>query len=317
MIGHQTARTLRVTERHKARARLVLLTFIGLVCPPLAGARSASVWICYTAFVVLYSLWSLRLVRNFGADRRLGYLLCLADTAMMLPLLVWSSSPLLRAVLLLVCLAGLAVTYWADRSRIAPRYHLAVAPQGSRGATGRTAYEDPEEPLERALRLRLRVFEATGERFALVVLRVVRLEEMRTYYGEDAAAHLLSAVGRRGLRLLGPDAQHFFLPGGRVAFVFATDRERARPSDDAPSVLTTDPHDVESAAMTLARRVCEHLIDGRRVECVVGWASAPADGLSAEDLIYAAESGAQSSAAFRRVAGERVPVPEKTRAAAG
>jgi len=39
--------------------------------------------------------------------------------------------------------------------------------------------------------------------------------------------------------------------------------------------------------------------------------------MSAEDLMYAADSGAQSAAAFRRVAGSRVPVPEKTRVAAG
>jgi len=317
MIGQQTARSLRVTERHKARTRLVLLTLIGLICPPLAGARSASVWIFYTAFVLLYSLWSLRLVRNFSGDRRLGYILCLTDTAIVLPLLVWTSSPTMQVGLLLVCLAGLAVTYWADRSHAAPAARTVATTYGARVLRGAAAYEDPEEPLERALRMRLRVFEATGSRFALVILRVVRFEEMRTYYGEDAADLLLSAVGRRGLRLLGHDAQHFFLPGGRVALVFATGRERARPVDDGDPALTADPYDVESVAMALARKVCEHLIEGRRVECVVGWASAPADGLSAEDLVYAAESGAQSSAAFRRVAGERVPVPEKTRAAAG
>ncbi len=43
--------------------------------------------------------------------------------------------------------------------------------------------------------------------------------------------------------------------------------------------------------MTLGRKACEHLIDGHRVECVVGWASAPSDGMSADDLVYAAESG--------------------------
>lgn len=317
MIGQQTARPLRITERQKARARVVLLTLIGLVCPPLAGARSVSVWMFYAAFVLLYSVWGLRLARGFSADRRLGYLLCLTDTAIVLPLIVWASSPPLRAGLLLVCGIGLAVTYWADRSRVVSGARVTTAPRGARSARGRSVYEGPEEPLERALRMRLRVFEATGDRFALVVLRVVRFEEMRTYYGEDAAEHLLSAVGRRAMRLLGPDAQHFFLPEGRVALVFATGREQARLAETGTSVLRADPYDVESIAMMLARKVCEHLIEGRRVECVVGWASAPADGLSAEDLIYAAESGAQSSAAFRRVAGERVPVPDKTRVAAG
>jgi len=99
--------------------------------------------------------------------------------------------------------------------------------------------------------------------------------------------------------------------------VFATGRDGARPLEYGERALSGDPYDVESVAMALARKVCEHLVDGRRVECVVGWASAPADGLSVEDLMYTAESGAQSSAAFRRVAGSRVPVPEKTRASAG
>jgi hypothetical protein len=53
------------------------------------------------------------------------------------------------------------------------------------------------------------------------------------------------------------------------------------------------------------------------VECVVGWASAPADGLNADDLMYVAEAGAQSTAAFRRVAGGQVTVPERARIAAG
>ena len=80
-----------------------------------------------------------------------------------------------------------------------------------------------------------------------------------------------------------------------------------------------DPYDVESLAMALAKRTCEHTAGTARLECVVGWASAPADGTTADDLMYAAESGALSSAAFRRVGGARVvvPEPEKRRAAAG
>lgn len=320
MTGQRTSGSVRITERQKARARLVLLTLIGLVCPPLAGARSATVWIFYVAFLLLYSLWSMRLVRNFSGDRRLGYLLCLTDTATILPLMVWTSSALLQVLLLIICLGGLAVTYWADRTRAAKEAQPA---RGARvfhpvGAQNRSADEGVEAPLERALRVRLQVFEATRARFALVVLRVVRFEEMGAYYGAETAEHLLSAVSRRGLRLLGPDAQHFFLPGGRVAFVFTTDGETARSgAGREASAARMDPYDVESLAMALARKACEHLVDGHRVECVVGWAAAPSDGLSADDLMYAAEAGAQSTAAFRRVAGSRVPVPEKTRAAAG
>ena len=320
MTGQHTAKPLRVTERQKARARLVLLTLIGLVCPPLAGARSASVWIFYVAFVVLYSLWCLRLVRNFAGDRRLGYLLCLTDTAIVLPLLVWTSSVAMQALLLVVCVGGLAVTSWADRIRTTADSRAAAGHRSLRPdlLPARSGMEGGDLSLERALRMRLRVFEATRARFALVVLRIVRFEEMGAYYGGDAADRLMSAVSRRGLRLLGPDAQHFVLPGGRVAFVFATGWESARPGPGQEDIAgQVDPYDVESFAMSMGRKACEHLIDGRRVECVVGWASAPSDGMSADDLMYAAESGAQSTAAFRRVAGSGVPVPEKTRAAAG
>ncbi len=99
--------------------------------------------------------------------------------------------------------------------------------------------------------------------------------------------------------------------------MFSTGAGSTRAAGPNATYEWVDPYGVESFAMTLARKACEHLVDGHRVECVVGWASAPADGMSADDLMYAAESGAQSAAAFRRVAGSRVQVPEKTRAAAG
>jgi hypothetical protein len=310
---------LRVTEHSKARARVILLATIALVCPPLAGVRSATVWIFYAAFLILYSLWSLRLTRNFSGDRRLGYLLSLTDAAVLLPLLVWASAASMQAVLAMVAVGGLAGTYRADRAkrRAALGEHERQffrpnsAVHGSNGG-------GVETPLERALRVRLRVLDATQTRFALVVLRILRFEEMRAYHGEETAAHLEQAVVRRGLRLLGADAQHFVLPGGRVTFVFSTGADSTRATTSRDAVYEwIDPYDVESFAMTLGRRACEHLVDGHRIECVVGWASAPADGMSADDLMYAAESGAQSAAAFRRVAGSRVPVPEKTRAVAG
>ena len=83
--------------------------------------------------------------------------------------------------------------------------------------------------------------------------------------------------------------------------------------------LWIDPYDVETVAMALGRRACEQSVDGHRLECVVGWASAPADGMNADDLMYAAESGALSTAAFRRVGGSPVAVaePRRKRAAAG
>lgn len=316
MTGQLTAKPARVTEHHKARARTLLLTVIGLVCPPLAGVRSVAVWIFYVVFLVAYSLWSLRLTRNFSGDRRLGYLLCMTDTAILLPVLVWTSTAVLRVVLLSVCVGGLLFSYWSERARTRA------------GACQGRPDEDPERDestsgtletgLERALRVRLCILETTHTRFALVVLRILRFEEIGAYYGSEAAQHMISTVARRCLRLLGVDAQHFVLPGGRVAYVFSTGSGSTRGGSLGDNTFElVDPYDIESFAMTLGRKACEHLIDGHRVECVVGWAAAPADGLSPDDLMYAAESGAQSTDAFRRVAGSGVPVRERSRVAAG
>lgn len=318
MTGQLTARPLRVTEHHKARARLILLTAIGIACPPLAEVRSVIVWVFYAVFLILYALWALRLTRNFSGDRRLGYLLVLTDTAVLLPLLAWAPMTSMKVLLALVAVAGFVATCWADRINRRIPDSLGEDRRPRRSVAPDTAARRALPVLERALRVRLRVMEETQTRFALVVLRIIRLEEMRTYYGHEEAEHLTGAVIRRCLRLLGADAQHFVLPGGRVAFVFSTGSASTRSvlADEA-DYEWIDPYDIETLAMTLGRRACEHLIDGHKIECAVGWASAPADGIDAEDLMYAAESGAQSSAAFRRVAGSNLPVPDKTRAVAG
>ena len=64
MTAQQTAGKAHVTERQKAWARLALLTVVGLVCPPLAAARSGAVWVLYLVLVVLYSLWTVRVDAN-------------------------------------------------------------------------------------------------------------------------------------------------------------------------------------------------------------------------------------------------------------
>jgi Ca2+/Na+ antiporter len=266
-------------------------------------------------FVLLYSLWVMRLRTQFAHDRRLGYLLCLTDLAVMLPLLVWSTSVAIQMVIVVLCVVGFAVTVVGARAQArstgknAPR----VAPNGKQDARQR---DTDTAPLERAVRVRLAVFRSTGSRFALVVLRVVRFEETASYYGQESSQRILAAVSRRSLRMLGPDAQHFVLPGGRVAFLFEIASQRTPGAPGAQAGDRADPTDIESLAMSLGRKSCEHLVDGHRVECVVGWASAPSDGLGADDLMDVAEAGAQSTAAFRRVAGQ-VSVPDRARVVAG
>jgi len=319
MNTHVTARSSRVTEQHKARARLVLLTLVGFICPPLAGVRSVAVWIFYVLFLAAYSLWALRITRSYSADRRLGYLLSLTDAAIILPLLVWTSTQGMRDLLVALCALGFAFTFWADHARAAMTAAYGDGARSDSHDRGlRPVEEQLQNSLERALQVRLHVYDATQSRFALVVLRVLRFQEISAYYGAESAERVMSTLSRRGLRLLGADGQHFVLPGGRLAFVFSTGSAGGRADGYMGSAFQlVDPYDVEGFAMTLGRRACEHLVDGHRVECAVGWASAPADGLSAEDLLYAAESGAQSTAAFRRVAGSAVQVAEKTRAVAG
>jgi GGDEF domain-containing protein len=311
MTGQPTAKRTRLTEHHKARARVVLLTLIGLVCPPLAGVRSVAVWIFYIAFLVAYSLWSLRLTRNFSGDRRLGYLLCATDTAILLPVLVWTSTASIRGALLGICAVGLLASYWADCNSL--RRRMQIGTQDEHSDEAGPAASRTETGLERALRVRLQVYQSTHTRFALVVLRMVHFEDINSYYGQEASDYMVSIVTRRCLRLLGADAQDFVLPGGRVALVFSTGSGSTRAGLSDNTFELIDPYDIESFAMTLARKACEHLIDGHRAECVVGWAAAPADGLTPDDLMYAAESGAQSAAAFRRVAGSGVTVPEQAR----
>jgi hypothetical protein len=281
----------------------LLFTLLTLLVPALSGVRSTAAWVVYVFFALLYSLWTLRLSSIFARDRRLGYVLCLTDVAVLLPLLVWDSGRCVRARVVIVYGAGLGLSYVIDRGQTR---HCAVAPVSlavHRRKAGRSVrMSTPEMMLEHALRTRLCLFSSEGVRFGLVILRIVRFEEAVTYYGSDAAGRVLSAVGRRGLRQLGPDA-HASL-SGRMAFLFR-DRTRLQ-APRTPQLRESEPYDVEGMAMRLARKTCEHLIEGHRGECVGGWASAPVDGLTAEDLLAAAESGTRSTEAFSRVSGPRV-----------
>jgi hypothetical protein len=276
----------------------------------MAGMRSVPVWVLYVIFGVLYSLWALRLTQIFSADRRLGYLLALTDVAVLLPLAAWSSGVGIKVLVALVCGAGLVVTWAFDlRNYKAQEGGKVVAPVRTHRSTGGAVQKlNPENDLEAAVRARLRMFESTRARFGLVILRVLRFEELCAYYGENASGHIMTAIGRRGIRLLGQDAQRFPLPGGRMAFLFDTEVAARGVASRHDGLNWSDPYDVEGLAMSLGRKVCEHLIEGHRVECVVGWSSAPVDGLTYDDLLSAAEAGAHSTAAFRRVSGSRVSV---------
>ena len=224
MNPHQTASTARVTERQKAWARLALLTVVGLVCPPLAAAKSGVVWPIYLALAVLYGLWTVHATRGTSRDRLLGYLLCVTDAIVLLPILVWSIGVAMRVVLGLLWLVGVATSWRADcalqqqKSSKAPGSRARGASRDVRSSQRRPQETGPQAPLERALRVRLRVMAEERTRFALVLLRIERQQELVDEFGAQGTRDLLREVGRRGLRLLGPDAQLFLLPGGRTGF---------------------------------------------------------------------------------------------------
>src|SRR4030065_1509082 len=103
MTRERTSRPPRVTERQKARVRLPVLVLLALFGPPLARVHAVAVSVIYTVIVVLYSLWTIRLVHLFSSDRRLGYFLCLTDAAVLLPLMALGFAPGVRGALIFVC----------------------------------------------------------------------------------------------------------------------------------------------------------------------------------------------------------------------
>lgn len=311
MTGQTTALSAIRTERFKSRVRLPLLITLALVGPSLAGSHSSALKVFYVLVALTYSLWALRLTQVYATDTRLGYLLTVTDCAVLLPLAAWSSNGGLTVTISLACLAGAGATLAGNVRQTQVIEHRAAverrvaSPHVPNNVT-RIERWDPQAGLEAALRIRLQVHNETGARFGLVILRVLHYDDIRACNGDDAAQRTLAAIGRRGIRLLGQDAQRFPLSGGRVAFLFSTEEMDAPGTNDEGRLRWNGPYDIEGLAMSVGRKVCEHLIDGRRAECVVGWAAAPANGLIASDLLQAAEAGAHSTAAFRRVNGTLV-----------
>ena len=91
------------------------------------------------------------------------------------------------------------------------------------------------------MRCALGRFTATGSRFALVVLRVLRFEETTSYYGEEASDACWRLSAGAGCAPLGPDAQHFVLPDGRVAFLFEIERRALALARALARLDWTDP----------------------------------------------------------------------------
>lgn len=275
MTHETTAPRLRVTELRKAWGRLPLLVLLTCLVPAMAGGWSTALWMLYTVVAVFYSLWGLRLALSFPRDRRLGRALCVTDMALLLPLLIWGPGSGLRVLIFLIWTAGVVLTCIASQA--------CVRAERSGGSGCRHA---AEAGLDQALRSRLKLFTACGARFGLVILRIIHFDLIMADFGVGTAAGMCSLLARRGLRLLGPDAQVFSLSDGQVAFVFEI--EPLQSGRRAGSYRGHDSYDVPGTAMGLGHKVCERPLVGRRVTCSVGWASAPGDGLSADSLLSTA-----------------------------
>ena len=317
MAAQRTAPGRRLTEQRKARAR---------AAPPDADSSALSPTRrdpfgpdlgLLLVFAVLYSLWALRLCAIL--PRPAAGLPAVPHRCRHPPASARvEQQRRLEVVLVVVCGAGLAVTYLGDRARAGAADAPRASPSGIAADTSasidRGAGTPPGAGGARA------PGRFPCDRFAVRPGRAPHTSASRRR-PPTTARRVAAHPGRRQPARAapsGPDAQHFVLPGGRVAFLFETDSRRTRAARMARRRLEwIDPCDIEGLAMSLGRKACEHLVDGHRVECVVGWASAPADGLNADDLMYVAEAGAQSTAAFRRVAGGQVAVPERARVAAG
>jgi GGDEF domain-containing protein len=293
---------LRVTELRKAWVRLPLLVLLTCLVPGMAGGWSTALWVLYAVVAVFYSLWGLRLALGFPQDRRLGRALCVTDMALILPLLIWGPGSGLRVLIFLIWTAGVALTCFASQA--------CVRAERSGDQSGRTA---AEAGLDQALRSRLKLFTACGARFGLVMLRIIHFDAITADFGVGTAAGICSLLARRGLRLLGPDAQAFPLPGGRVAFVFEI--EPLQTGRRTGPGRSRDSYDVSSTAMGLGHKACERPLAGRRVVCSVGWASVPGDGLSADSLLSTAVARVWGEETSQSVGGAGVrprPVPEST-----
>ena len=314
MLAISKALPLPVTERIKACVRLPLFFVLTLFCPPLAGMHLGILWVLYILAGIAYSMCIFCITKRFIIENWLGYVLTIIDVVFVLPLMVGNISAGMVVVLIFVCvgsffMSSIAITEPDTANPFSVASGVAI-PNARGGVLSNRRYAAMQTKrlalrnnLESAINTRLKIFKKDKVRFGLLILRVSRFEEISTYYGKETAGRLMSGVGKRGLKLLGEDAQRFSLLDGRVAFLFEIDKAINRARKNSTNLWWNDISDVETLALALGSRICERLIEGQRVECIMGWSSVPKDGLSVYDLLKVAETGICSTAAFRRVNG--------------
>lgn len=285
MSASITARPPGSGEHQKGRYRVLVLGTLALFGPPVFDIRVGFLSGAYSVALVIYALWALRLTVVFRDDEGLGYLLSIIDAVLTLPLLLWGTKLWPSTVVIGLWIGGLVYSAAVQRQE---RTFGLGAPNEVDPATGFGGASLFAEAVDDEGQLAM----ARSSCFSVITLRVHRREEMVVLHGREAAERSVIALGRRTRRELGAEAQGFRLSGDMLAF------------------LVPGCGSIRSAelAAAVSRAANSRLVDGRRVDCFVGYAVGPRDGVNAPELVHAAERTSPARPAVRSVAPARVSV---------
>ncbi len=284
-MGALTTANRRCSGEHsKGRYRLPLLGLLALFGPSVFGLRVGLFSALYSLILILYALWALRLTVVFRDDLGLGYLLALFDVALTLPLVLWG-----RPTWLLTPLVGSWIVGLATSVFIRSRQEKALA--------RRDLLVDPATGLRTSACFRelVRVQEAEAgpdECFGVLTIQVNRFHELVSYYGRDSAERSVAAVARRARREMGPDSEAFRLGEDLLALA-------------GPVCGSLEASELALAVSKAANR---HLVEGRKIDSLVGYAVFPRDGYTADELVASAEAASHARSAWRPASSLAAPV---------
>jgi GGDEF domain-containing protein len=254
-------------EHTKAKYRVVVLGLIALLGPTAFNIAPGPFATVFSLLLIGYSLWTLRLTAVFRDDEQLGFLLCGIDVAIIVPLFVWGSPTWLAVPLVLFWVAGCVVTL---RARSVVRREVRRESESSvDGLTGLLS----RGLLDSVVTRRTALHDYDEATFGLVTLRVHRFNELACYYGRESADQSLVAVSRRALRVVGERAEGFRTGIDTVAFLLPFSR----------------PLELAEVAMEVAGAANGRLVNGKRIDCLIGYACAPRDGATAHELLERAD----------------------------
>jgi GGDEF domain-containing protein len=246
--------------------------------------------------LVGYSLWALRLTVIFHDDDSLGLLLTVLDVALTLPLLLWGSPGWLLVPLILAwsldVLTSVAIKRRVGRSRKLSASQSLIDP--TTGFATRSRFAG-------SLARVLEDAESSRTSACLITLTIQRYEESVSYYGAEAAEQSLVAVSRRVLRDLGDPLEVFRLSRDLVAVLL-------------PNCTQVDATEM---ALSASKAANSHLVSGRRVDSIVGYALAPRDGRTPAELIRATRESSFVARPVRSAGGGTVAGAGRSQVAVG